>query len=662
MKKPNLFKVGLTTIAMLVLSACGSSGGDDAPSSKGATTPPAAKKENPPATTAPSTQKEDYMAAVNQALNDAQAAKAKADAAVKAGDVEAARQALAEAAKALAKANTINNAAFNDKDTNSAAVFDKAKAVESLFKSLSGVVSQAQTMANQNAAQEQANKSIAVTTIPANHGDSNVGYKHVIKSNSDFMIDNVKKKANNESNTGLLMREQNPSEELDNLVVANVDDKIFYLEDTDLRSAEVAPGVNPDKPVNNKVAINNVYLAKVDQQHPSRKERETGKYFEWDTKTTTQGKGKAEALIYNRGQNVYLYKGKDESGLKDSGLTNASILTDVNFETGDFKVVPFTKGSEDQKGTTMVLVGAKTTFANPNNPKDPKDPFAPVKYEEAKAGELTQYAANLPILDSGLQYVQYGRVTSQLSGRELKEFIKGLNTTGLDNTYIAAFGKYGEQGTENHYFARGTDNTTAEQLAGLSKHYGTTKLRYEGHANGYGINNAFSRADKQNNVPTALRGTTQEYLISGNHIRADVDLSTKEVDGNVYNRWGLVHNNRIDENFKVVETPLVGFQGRLADNGNIAGTAQNFTQGNASGILSATIFGPNGEEMGGTIVSDNPAKVQWGLSFGAMNVTQPKTNNVLQPGSSSILTPGTSLSNCSDTQDCINVLKLPTAQ
>lgn len=158
MKKPNLFKVGLTTIAMLVLSACGSSGGDDAPSSKGATTPPAAKKENPPATTAPSTQKEDYMAAVNQALNDAQAAKAKADAAVKAGDVEAARQALAEAAKALAKANTINNAAFNDKDTNSAAVFDKAKAVESLFKSLSGVVSQAQTMANQNAAQEQANK------------------------------------------------------------------------------------------------------------------------------------------------------------------------------------------------------------------------------------------------------------------------------------------------------------------------------------------------------------------------------------------------------------------------------------------------------------------------------------------------------------------------
>lgn len=661
MTHPSPLKLCLTTIAMFVLSACGSSGGDDAPSTQSAKTPPASNSSNTNTTVTP--KKEDYVAVVNQALAEARAAKEKADMAVKAGDVEAARKAMTEAAAALAKANTVNNTAFNDKDTNSAVVFATAKEVESVFKSLSDVVNKAQAAADQNAAQDQANKSIAVSPVPANHGKSNVGYKHVIKNNSDFILDNVKKKANNESNTGLLMREQNPNEELDNLVVASLPNKakgvddLFYLEDTDLRSADVATPITPTStnPVANKVAIKNVYLAGVDEHYTQNKRtsRTIGKDLEWDTKTMTQGNGSAQALIYNKGQNIYLYTGKDETGLKDSGLTNARILLGADQE-GRPVTVGFTDPNAvvNRDGTVMAAFGAKTVFTKPT------DPYTPVKYTNdayAQAESLTQDSANLPLLNSGLQYVQYGRVTSQLSGRALTEFSKGLNTTGFDNTHLAAFGTYGAKGTENHYFSRGIHNTTSDQLAGLSKYYGTPKLVYEGHAEAYGVNNAFSRADKNNHVPTALRSTTQEFLMSGNHVRANVDLNTKLVDGNVYNRWGLVRNNRIDDTFQVVETPLVGFEGKLADNGNIAGTATNFTQGNAPGILSATIFGPKGEEMGGTIVSDNPAKVQWGVAFGATNINSPATT-VLKPGNSSIFNPGTNLSNCSDTQDCINSL------
>ncbi|RRD90545.1 transferrin-binding protein-like solute binding protein [Conchiformibius steedae] len=633
--KSNLFKMGVkmgvSTFTALILSACGSSGGDDAPSTKSQTTP------NNGASTSTTPSKEDYALKAANALKEAQAAKAEAEKAAAAGDVAAAQAAVNKAQAAAQAAQEAAVKAGNDKDPNApAAALSAQQAVEAL-KTLATTVADAQKVAEQKLAQDNANKSISVSTVPVNNKASNVGYKHVIKTKSDFILNGVKKSANSESNTGLLMQEQDPNKHLDNFVIGHYRDNngkenVLYLQDVDSRSAAEVPKFGEGS---NKVDFSKVWVADVSAKGKDayranlghEGNRTLGKHLVDVTKISREGTAPAKGLVYQKDRKIYIHGGVNAAGKNNSGFKANEKVNVLTFdERGNPKTEDIKQFSDENFGgvdpseTVLEVYGNKFTFSKTEGGN-------PVKYAEEDAKEYKN-GKNLPLENTTLHHVQYGRVTSQLSGRHLDDFVEGLHQN--HPTYIVAFGKYGADGTENHYFARGVNNTTADQLAALPAHYGTNKLTYQGHVVPYGLDHSFRQGQNNGKVPTALGGSAKEYLISGTHIRANVDLATKLVDGNVYNVWGLVKNNDFDTLTKV-EAPLVGFNGTLADNGNIAGTAQNYTKDYAPGVFNATIFGAKGEEMGGTIVSANPEKLQWGLSFGAKNTTTPPAVKPLAP-------------------------------
>lgn len=626
MKTPTFVKWCTTTVAALILSACGSSG-DDSPSVSSAKD---TNKQQPPVAVV----KEDHNDNATKALQNAITAQQAAKEAAKSGNVAAAKAAVEQVKAAAQAVKDAAEKAKADNSPNAAQIADTVKSAEVLLQGLDSLVSEAQKVADAKLAQDNANKSIQISPIPVNNKASNVGYKHVVKTESDFILNGVKKPANNEANTGLLMQEQKPNENLDTFVIGHHrgedgKEQLVYLEDVDTRQAEKPKEPKDDDLLNNKVVLAKAwFVAAGDANITSEREpRTVGKTLKGNTKTETQGKVVgAEALVYNEKQRIYLYAGKDEGGVTDSGVTDAKILLlddKGKPKATDMQDKKFSNLAKNRELTTLELYGNKSNFALKTNAAN-----TPEKYDEGQANEYKN-AKNLPLEDKVLHYVQYGRVTSQLHGRDVTEFAQGL-AQGEYATHIAPFGQYGKPGTENHYFARGTHNTTAEQVATLSGHYNTNKLVYKGHAVTYGVNHAFRKGSNDGRVPTALGGSETPYLISGTHVRANVDLATKLVDGTAYNIWGLAKNGKV-ENLTKVETPLVGFNGTLADNGNIAGTATNYTRNHAPGIFNATLFGPKGEEMGGTVVSANPDKVKWGMAFGATNVTAVPAATTLAP-------------------------------
>lgn len=644
MKIPNFVKVGGTTIAALILSACGSSGGDDSPSVKSSanTTP------TTPVVPAPTAKEDQSVKAFNAAKAAEQAQEsavaANADAAKK-EDLASAKDALKQIQAAQAAANSAAQAAAAaaakakaENAENAGVAADYAKRAADAVKALDIIAAGTQELVAKRMKQDDANKSIAVTSTPSNKGSSHVGYHHTQKVQSDLILDGKAKPANNESNTAVVMPEQNIHPERDTFVAANTkvgDTKYsLYLQDMDLRKADKVGKITDNMLTNHKVNVDEALLELVanNRNAPDFETRiKAEEELVLETKTTERGVTgkKSEALVYTENSPFYI---DINSGLKQN--TPVIRLKPANSSgTRELEVVPFATVALTRDGTSLEVYGANTTFTK----KGPDGSPEVHKADEGK-GDIqapSHDAKNLPLMDEvsvldgvSLQYVQYGRVTSQISGRELDAFLNGLDK----NVKIAPYGFYGQPGTENHYFARGTNNTTANQLAAMPKVYGTSKMTYDGHAVAYGLDNEYT-SSKPMRVPNALGGTVQPHLISGNHFHADVDLQTKEVQGSVYNNWVLAKNGYFPQaTDEFVQARLVEFAGTLASNGNIAGTAVNLTKNNSEGIFNATLFGQNGEEMGGTIVSKEPEKVQWGLSFGAVNTTTPVGSpNVVSP-------------------------------
>ena len=215
-----------------------------------------------------------------------------------------------------------------------------------------------------------------------------------------------------------------------------------------------------------------------------------------------------------------------------------------------------------------------------------------------------------------LKYVQYGRVTSQLDEVNLDDLAAGKNIVTL-GTKIASYGGYGDQGTEDHYFYRGVSSTPystklASDLA--ATYFGKTGtpsgvLDYRGHAVTYNLDRDLKLGDK---VPNAIGYT--HHLVSGTHVNAKIDLATSAVTGRLYNVWSYSNGQ---ENGKVTDE-LASFSGKLANNGSIAGSSTRLNNNGTkdTGTLVASLFGPKGEELGGTISSDDTIN-NWGASFGA---------------------------------------------
>ena len=231
-----------------------------------------------------------------------------------------------------------------------------------------------------------------------------------------------------------------------------------------------------------------------------------------------------------------------------------------------------------------------------------------------------------------LKHVQYGRVTSAISGLQPSDLKDGV----VDKTVVGIYGKYGQDGTENTYFARGNNRTSNADIAKLSGN-----LTYSGHAVAYGLDNSFNQiaAVPQGQIPNAIgaQASSSGYkLWSGNHVEATIDTSKKTVSGAISNIWsdGKTETNG---NLNIKRVDLVKFNGDFGANGNMIGTSEivtsdtgtnksaalnkDLTAEERKGTFHAALFGSNGEEMAGNVKSSsNEAEKAWGAAFGAAQV------------------------------------------
>lgn len=244
MKKQQLFNFALTTMCVAVLSACGSSGGGSLAVEN--TPTPSAN-----ANTGTGTGAGDNSAALAAAQKAAQEAEAQKAAAEKAAQDAAAKQAAAEetAKKAQAEAEQAK--------TDAAAQLQKA--AEGLEQALKDAKQQGKNelLAEQEKAEQEklaakgaadgVNKANALDNKDklvakpdeSNKANSFVGYKHVVKNDSN-LITNSTREQDSKSSTPTPMRVQNPHASFDTIVVAEpVQDGSgaprVYLEDFDTR-------------------------------------------------------------------------------------------------------------------------------------------------------------------------------------------------------------------------------------------------------------------------------------------------------------------------------------------------------------------------------------------------------------------------------------------
>lgn len=409
------------------------------------------------------------------------------------------------------------------------------------------------------------------------------GAKHVVLKDSNLITNQNPGEVSSKSDKPEVLQVQKPHRSLDTIVVAetrNKDGKLipdapsFYLEDFDFRTP--AANAATDATAGEKT-LAHIYKGQTTIGGTTRPET--------DTKTATQGADSGKALVYQTGRVNYLHNYNGAVVNKDgSALTSAAAT--INKQ-------------RDLKDTVAEVYGYRTfaegadSAAAQTNIKDVDQANAPF----------------LPANHAQLENVQYGRVTTQLSGQDIGTLKAGLPVGSL-TTKVVGYGEYDKKGTEDHYFYRGIDPTTADQLAKL-KAAGSKKLSYAGHALTYGnIKPAPSAA----NIPTAIGVSGQ--LIEGTRVKATVDLDTNKVTGSLYNTW------YIDKNARDID--VVTFEGAVGKSGSMYGTSTNVTDNDSKGMFAATLYNEKATEMGGVVASNlHDEKHQWGAVFGAALTTEP---------------------------------------
>lgn len=422
-----------------------------------------------------------------------------------------------------------------------------------------------------------------------------VGAKTVRKNNSNLEL--VNQNSTDVVSNSEVMGVGAPDKRLDTLVVAETktaSDKtaVVYLEDLDSYKDKSEKGVT-------KIA--NIYKADSGEVAKSTNGDNRGG-DKGLTKTDTKGSVEGDAHTYHADRLNYTnnYKGKvfDESGKE-------LFITDPTKVDPD---VSHTRGGKNAEDTVAELYGHRTQVSNMD--EDKKD------YTKASTTNTPDADNNLPLLKARLENVQYGRVTSALDKQSLSNFKQGVDL-GNDKleSYVGVYGGFGNKGTEDHYFYRGVNNTDKAELAALKAKGG--KLTYEGHAVSYGLDNNYNGFGGVAgvNAPTAVATVArpEHGLVSGNHVAATLDLTSGKVDGSIFNKWW-------NGNTKAVQNVnLVTFNGDLADNGNISGTATNKTVTGAlqDGVFVANVYGKDGAEMGGSVASNDKSASAWGAVFGA---------------------------------------------
>lgn len=415
---------------------------------------------------------------------------------------------------------------------------------------------------------------------------------------------------------------------LDTVVVAsntentNTTDKIGYLEDYDFRKSSQAElddartsgtttlshiykdstntngtGVARSK-VEGKKVIAGSAEAIIEESIRIRNNTE-------DTKTDTKGVDEGTALVFQQGRQNYI--GTDEKVLAGNSDT--------------FYLV---EGGRDRSNTVTEVYGHRTFVIGD------AETGVDVAVDTAANAPFQSLAGNkagIGYSAGTLSKVQYGRVTSALDTDRGLAAKAGIET-GSTDTLVVGYADYNAPKSENNYFYRGVDATTGGStlLGDLANTYATNvdgaktpagSLQYQGHAVTYGFTHVAPDADLPKNgaVPNAVYSQAdyiRPTLVSGTHVAADIDLSTRAVTGNLYDVWAFAGDST-----SYIAKDIATFNGTLANSGEINGTSTR-TLDNAAGSLSANLYGSKAEELGGAIASSatSPAE-SWGAVFGA---------------------------------------------
>lgn len=413
------------------------------------------------------------------------------------------------------------------------------------------------------------------------------GAKHVVLKESDLITNQNPGEVSSKSDKPEVLQVQKPHRSLDTIVVAETRDgngklipdaPSFYLEDFDFRTdatAATAAATAGEK------TLTHIYVSQDTTGGTARTAT--------DTKTATEGTANGKVFVYQTGRANYL-----------PGFNGTVVNKDGSALTG-----PATTNQPRDLNKTVAEVYGYRTFAEGANSSAAQTDIKDVNQANAPF---------LPENHTQLKNVQYGRVTTQLSKQNIGTLKDGLPVGSL-KTKVVGYGEYGVNGTEDHYFYRGIDPTTADQLAKL-KAAGSKKLSYAGHALTYGN---IKPVPSASNIPTAIGVSGQ--LIEGTRVQATVDLDTNKVAGSLYNTW------YIDKNARNID--VVTFEGTVGKSGSMYGTSTNKTDNDSKGMFAATLYNENATEMGGVVASDlHDEKHQWGAVFGAALTTAPATQHI----------------------------------
>ncbi|WGE90172.1 transferrin-binding protein-like solute binding protein [Actinobacillus arthritidis] len=332
------------------------------------------------------------------------------------------------------------------------------------------------------------------------------------------------------------------------------------------------------------------------------------------TKTSTMGKEQGKALVYQADRQNYI--GADETVkvfVDKDGKGGKTLDKNGVAKNGEGNDVVYTAEAFRDRATTVAEVYGHRTFVEGDSVTSAEK--GEVALANAPFGKATANKdGSVTYTDVKLNHVQYGRVTSKLD-KVQPATVKAGKDVNADGTKVVSYGEYNQKGTENSYFYRGVNDTGYDaNLTGyLAKaYYNADKaqgnLTYQGHAVTYGFEHTAPLV-AEGNVPNALGTDKSIQLVSGTHAKANIDLATKSVTGNLYDVWS-VDGKEVNQN-------IAAFNGSLNNAGVIAGTSTRLAD-KAEGSLNANLFGKNAEELGGALASKAvDAKNSWGAAFGA---------------------------------------------
>ena len=475
-------------------------------------------------------------------------------------------------AAVLAACGSSGGSSNNDEAAQQAAQQQAAQQQQAAAEAAAKAKAEAEAAAAQAAAAEAA----VAKTI-------DVGAKFVKKNQSNLNVgEGVETNSKSSVAPTNMTVELHPS--LDTIVVAvplnadgsvNTQAKQAYLEDFDFRGNEAN--------TSGEHVLKHIYM------NGTTKDTTRGRVDgESATKTASMGENDTDgkAYVYEQDRKNYTHKaeGKNVEDTKEA-RTDERLRSSVAEVYGHRT---FVAGNSEEKN----IADGDTVLAN-----------APFTAKDANG----KYTAG-----SKLNYVQYGRVTSKLHAVQEADLKDGKDVAQY-GTKVASYGLHGQEGTEDNYFYRGVNNTpySATLASDLKNiYFGSEapagKLHYQGHAVTYNLDKDY---EDKSGLPNALGA---EYkLISGTHVAADIDLASKNVTGNLYNVWEETNTQQ-----QVKERPveLANFAGTLANNGSISGSATKHD--GAQGVLKASLYGAQAQELGGVIASNDTAN-NWGASFGA---------------------------------------------